>query len=58
VSPTFPNSIDTGTFTILEPNSLVGSNLEFMNATLQPVYTLELEIRQPDTGKIGGKIVL
>jgi hypothetical protein len=58
VSPTFPNSIDNGTFTILEPNSLVGSNLEFMNATLQPVYTLELEIRQPDTGKIGGKIVL
>ena len=58
VSPSFPNSIDTGTFTILEPNSLVGSNLEFMNASLQPVYTLELEIRQPDTGKIGGKIVL
>jgi hypothetical protein len=58
VSPSFPNSIDTGTFTILEPNSLVGSNLQFMNATLQPVYTLELEIRQPDTGKIGGKIVL
>jgi hypothetical protein len=58
VSPTFPNSIDNGTFTILEPNSLVGSNLEFMNASLQPVYTLELEIRQPDTGKIGGKIVL
>ena len=58
VAPTFPNSIDNGTFTILEPNSLVGSNLEFMNASLQPVYTLELEIRQPDTGKIGGKIVL
>ena len=58
LSPTFPNSIDSGTFTILEPNSLVGSNLEFMNASLQPVYTLELEIRQPDTRKIGGKIVL
>ena len=29
-----------------------------MNASLQPVYTLELEIQQPDTGAIGGKIVL
>lgn len=58
VSPTYPNSIDNGTYTILDPNTLVGSNLEFMNASLQPVYTLELEIRQPDTGSIGGKIVL
>jgi hypothetical protein len=58
VSPLYPGSIDTGTFTILEPNSLVGSNLEFMNASLQPVYTLELDILQPDTGAIGGKIVL
>jgi hypothetical protein len=58
VAPTYPNSIDGGTFTILEPNSLVGSNLEFMNASLQPVYTLELEIQRPDTGSIGGKIVL
>ena len=58
VSPEYPGSIDSGTFTILEPNSLVGSNLEFMNASLQPVYTLELDILQPDTGAIGGKIVL
>jgi len=65
VTPLYPKSIDgygTGasnaTYTILEPNSLVGSNLEFMNATLQPVYTLELDILQPDTGAIGGKIVL
>jgi hypothetical protein len=58
VTPTYPKSIDSGTYTILEPNSLVGSNLEFMNASLQPVYTLELEIQQPDTGAIGGKIVL
>jgi hypothetical protein len=58
VTATYPDSIDNGTYTILEPNSLVGSNLEFMNASLQPVYTLELEIRQPDTGSIGGKIVL
>ena len=58
VTPQYPGSIDSGTFTILEPNSLVGSNLEFMNASLQPVYTLELDILQPDTGAIGGKIVL
>lgn len=58
VSPEYPGSIDSGTYTILEPNSLVGSNLEFMNASLQPVYTLELDILQPDTGAIGGKIVL
>jgi hypothetical protein len=58
VTATYPGSIDNGTFTILEPNVLVGSNLEFMNASLQPVYTLELEIQQPDTGSIGGKIVL
>ena len=58
VTPAYPSSIDSGTYTILEPNSLVGSNLEFMNASLQPVYTLELDILQPDTGAIGGKIVL
>jgi hypothetical protein len=58
VTATYPKSIDKGTFTILEPNVLIGSNLEFMNASLQPVYTLELEIQQPDTGSIGGKIVL
>ena len=58
VTPSYPGSIDNGTFTILEPNSLVGSNLEFMNASLQPVYTLELDILQPDTSSIGGKIVL
>jgi hypothetical protein len=58
VTPTYPGSIDKVTYTILEPNSLVGSNLEFMNASLQPVYTLELDILQPDTGAIGGKIVL
>ena len=58
VTPTYPGSIDNVTYTILEPNSLIGSNLEFMNASLQPVYTLELDILQPDTGAIGGKIVL
>jgi hypothetical protein len=58
IVPTYPNSIDTSTYTMLEPNTLVGSNLEFMNVSLQPVYTLELDIMQPDTGTIGGKIVV
>ena len=65
VTPEYPGSIDgygsvgsNISYTILEPNSLVGSDLEFMNATLQPVYTLELDILQPDTASIGGKIVL
>jgi hypothetical protein len=58
VIPQYPGSIDPITYTILEEDSLVGSNLEFMNASLQPVYTLELDILQPDTGAIGGKIVL
>jgi hypothetical protein len=57
-TPTYPGSIDQGTYTILEPSALVGSNLEFMNASIQPVYTLELDIMQPDTGGIGGKIVV
>lgn len=57
-TPTYPGSIDQGTYTILEPSVLVGSNLEFMNASIQPVYTLELDILQPDTGGIGGKIVV
>jgi hypothetical protein len=43
---------------ILEPTVLVGSNIPFLNASLQPVYTLELETVEPDTSKIGGKIVV
>jgi hypothetical protein len=55
---TYPGSIDSGSFNVLEPDILVGSNLPFLNVTLQPVYTLELDILQPDTGSIGGSIVL
>ena len=58
VSATYPNSIDGDTGNVLEPNTLVGSNLPFLNTTLQPVYTLELDTLEPDTGSIGGKIVL
>ena len=57
-TPSFPNSIDTGTSNVLEPNVLAGSNMPFLNTTLQPVYTLEFEMVEPDTSKIGGKIVV
>jgi hypothetical protein len=57
-TPTYPNAIDAGTLTILEPSSYVGSNLAILNVALQPVYTLELETVMPDTGRIGGNIVL
>lgn len=58
VLPTYPRSIDSGTGDVLEFNTLVGSNMPFLNTSLQPVYTLELETLEPDTGSIGGKIVL
>ena len=57
-TPTYPSAIDPVTSNVLEPNTLVGSNLPFLNVTLQPVYTLEIETLQPDTGNIGGTIVL
>lgn len=56
--PTYPLSIDEGTNNVLEPTVLAGSNLAFLNTTLQPVYTLEFEMVEPDTSKIGGKIVV
>jgi hypothetical protein len=56
--PTYPNSIDSGTSNVLEPTVLAGSNMPFLNTSLQPVYTLELETIEPDTSKIGGKIVV
>jgi len=56
--PTYPQSIDAGTSNVVEPEVLVGSNLPFLNTSLQPVYTLELECLLPDTGAIGGNIVL
>jgi hypothetical protein len=55
---TYPNSIDEGSSNVLEPTVLAGSNMPFLNTTLQPVYTLEFEMVEPDTSKIGGKIVV
>jgi hypothetical protein len=56
--PTYPNSIDSNTSNVLEPTVLAGSNMPFLNTSLQPVYTLEFEMVEPDTSKIGGKIVV
>jgi hypothetical protein len=56
--PTYPGAIDAVTSNVLEPNLYTGSNLPFLNTSLQPVYTLELETQEPDTGSIGGKIVV
>lgn len=63
--PALPNSIDPGTNVVLEPNSLLSylpasaalSNLPFLNTSLQPVYTMELETAEPDTSGLGGQIV-
>jgi hypothetical protein len=57
-SAAYPAAIDATTNTVLEPNVYIGSNLPFLNTSLQPVYTLELETQEPDTGSIGGKIVV
>jgi hypothetical protein len=62
-TPTYPDSIDVGTDSVLEPNLLLSylgggdSNMPFLNTSLQPVYTLELETAEPDTSSIGGQIV-
>jgi hypothetical protein len=63
-SPALPNSIDPGTNAVLEPNVLLSyiptltiTNLPFLNTSLQPVYTMELETAEPDTSGIGGQIV-
>ncbi len=55
--PTYPDAIDAVTRRILETDLYIGSNLPFLNTTLQPVYTLEIESVLPDTSGIGGTIV-
>ena len=57
-SASYPGAIDSTTNNVLEPVLYTGSNLPFLNTSLQPVYTLELETQEPDTGAIGGKIVV
>jgi hypothetical protein len=57
-TPVYPNAIDPGSLYVLEPNTLIGSSIPILNTSLQPVYTLELDTLEPDTGSIGGTIVL
>ncbi len=54
---TYPLAIDAGSRRVLETDLYIGSNLPFLNTTLQPVYTLEIESVLPDTSGIGGTIV-
>jgi hypothetical protein len=64
--PTYPNSIESETGEVIVPATLLSylttdpskNTLPFLNTSLQPVYTLELETLEPDTSKIGGKIVV
>lgn len=58
VTVKYPNSIDSGSYNVVEPIPLVGSNIPFLNTTLQPVFTLELDILQPDISRMGGRIVV
>jgi len=57
---TLYSNVDSGPpYTALDPVQLVGSNLPFLNASLQPVFTFELTCLQPDTSELnGGSIVL
>jgi hypothetical protein len=64
--PTYPNSMEADTGEVIVPATLLSylttdpskNTLPFLNTSLQPVYTLELETLEPDTSKIGGKIVV
>lgn len=64
--PTYPNSIEPDTGEVLVPATLLSylttdpskNTLPVLNTSLQPVYTLELETLEPDTSRIGGKIVV
>jgi hypothetical protein len=58
-TPTYPKAIDGAAngSNVLQPVTLVGSNLPFLNTSLQPVYTLELTCARPDTGGFGQNIV-
>jgi len=61
-SPKYPQSINgygtTNTNSnVLEPQTLVASNLPFLNTSLQPCYTVELTCASPDTSQFGQNIV-
>ena len=58
-TPLYPASIDGAAngSNVLQPTKLVGSNLPFLNTSLQPIYTLELTCASPDTAGFGRNIV-
>jgi hypothetical protein len=61
-TPRYPQAINgygtTNTNSnVLEPQALVGSNLPFLNTSLQPCYTVELTCASPDTTQFGQNIV-
>jgi hypothetical protein len=57
--PTYPEAIDgpANGYNVLEPANLVGSNLPFLNTSLQPIYTIELTCALADTEQFGRNIV-
>lgn len=58
VEAVYPNAVDSDTLNVIDSTTLIGSNIPILNTSLQPVYTLELDTLEPDTGSIGGTIVL
>jgi hypothetical protein len=53
---TYAGAIDTNG-NVLEPQNFISSNIAFLNVSLQPVYTLEVECDEPDTSSIGSTFV-
>jgi hypothetical protein len=58
-TPTYPEAIDGAAngSNVLQPTNLVGSNIPFLNTSLQPIYTLEVTCATPDTAGFGRNIV-
>lgn len=63
VTQVYPNAPDPNIYSIFQfpvqysfNPAQYASNLPFMNASLQPTYTLELTCLEPDTGTLGGQI--
>ena len=59
LTDTFPGAVDEPEYSILDIASILGpsSNLPFLNLAQQPVFTIEMSVRTPDTSAIGGTVV-
>lgn len=57
VTPQFPDAVEAGNSNVLNPSAIVGSNLPFLNTSLQPIYTLELTCARPDASGFGRNFV-